>query len=129
MHLLTTTTSAAGESFTYQMGFTGAEKKEKNIVEELGQELTRLDEGLKEKLDAMSKEELKAFLGQTTLDEMENQKQKKEDQDLAEKKAAAKEAGLKYKDVTKSNKTKTDYVKYLLEGQGVVGTSEVTAND
>lgn len=111
------------------MGFTGEEKKEKNVVEELGQELNRLDEGLKEKLDAMDKEALKSFLGQTTLDEMENQNQKKEDQDLAEKQTAAKSAAAKYKDVTKANKTKVSYVKYILEGMGVVGESETTVND
>lgn len=111
------------------MSFTSEEKKGKNLVEELGEELTRLDEGLKEKLDGMSKEELKAFLGQTTLNEMENQKQKKEDQDLAEKKAAAKAAGEKYKEISKANKTRVEYVKYLLEGQGVTGESETTVND
>ena len=124
-----TTTSNAGENITINMAFTSEEKKGKNLVEELGQELARLDEGLKEKLDAMSKEELKGYLGQVTLDEMENQKQKKADQDLAEKQAAAKSAAAKYKDVTKSNKTRVEYVKYLLEGMGVVGESETTVND
>jgi membrane protein involved in colicin uptake len=111
------------------MSFTSEEKKEKKKIENVGDELNRLDEGLKERLDSMSKEELKAFLGQVTLNEMENQKQKKEDQDLAEKKAAAKAAGEKYKEVSKANKTKTEYVKYLLEGQGVTGESETTVND
>jgi membrane protein involved in colicin uptake len=114
---------------TYNMSFTSEEKKEKKKIENVGDELNRLDEGLKERLDSMSKEELKAFLGQVTLNEMENQKQKKEDQDLAEKKAAAKAAGEKYKEVSKANKTKTEYVKYLLEGQGVTGESETTVND
>lgn len=111
------------------MPFTSEEKNEKNQIEELGQELTRLDEGLKERLDSMSKEQLKAFVGQTSLDELENQKQKKEDQDLAEKKAAATAAAAKYKDVTKANKTRIEYAKYLLEGMGVVGQSETTIND
>lgn len=111
------------------MGFTSEEKKAKKQVEGFGEELERLQEGLKEKLDGMSAEQLKAFLGQVTLDEAENQKQKKEDQDLAEKKAAAKAAGEKYKDVTKANNTKIDYVKYLLEGLGVVGVSDTTEND
>lgn len=111
------------------MGFTSEEKKAKRAVEELGEELNRIGEELKAKLDGMKAEELKAFLGQVTLDEAENQKQKDEDQDLAEKKAAAKAAGAKYKDVSKANKTKAEYVSYLLEGMGVVGTSEVTEND
>ena len=111
------------------MGFTSEEKKGKQKVEEYGEELNRLEDGLKERLDALDANGLKAFLGQVTLDEAENQKQKKEDQDLAEKKAAAKAAGEKYKDVTKANKTKVDYVKYLLEGMGVVGVSETTEND
>lgn len=111
------------------MPFTSEENNNKDAIEELGQELTRLDEGLKEQLDSMSKEQLKAFVGQTSLNEMENQKQKKEDQDLAEKKAAATAAGAKYKETTKSNKTRIEYAKYLLEGMGVVGVSEVTVND
>ena len=84
------------------MPFTSEEKKAKNDIEDLGAELTRLDEGLKERLDAMTPSQLKEFIGKTTLDEMENQRAKKDDQDLAEKKAAAKAAGEKYKDVTKS---------------------------
>lgn len=111
------------------MSFTAEEKKGKKKVEEYGDELNRLEDGLKEKLDAMNKEQLKAFLGQTTLNEMENQRQKKEDQDLTEKKNAAKEAAKKYKDVTDANATKADYVKYLLEGMGAVGVSEVTTNE
>lgn len=111
------------------MGFTSEEKKGKLKVVAVGEELNRLEEGLKERLDALDANGLKAFLGQVTLDEAENQKQKKEDQDLAEKKAAAKAAGEKYKDVTKANETKVDYVKYLLEGMGVVGVSETTEND
>lgn len=111
------------------MGFTGEEKRGKEKVEEFGEELNRLQEGLKEKLDGMNSDQLKGFLGQVTLDEAENQKQKKEDQDLAEKKAAAKAAGAKYKDITDANKTKMEYVKYLLEGMGVVGVSEASVND
>ncbi len=111
------------------MPFTSEEKKEKNKIEEAGDELTRLEEGLKERLDAMSANELKAFLGEVTLNEMENQSQKKADQDLAQKKQAAKEAGMKYKDVTKANSTKIDYVKYLLNGMGIKGESETTLNE
>ena len=99
-------------------------------MDSLNADLAALNqEGLKEKLDSMSKEELKSYIGQTTLNEMENQKQKADDQDLAEKKEAAKAAGLKYKDITKANKTVVEYAKYLLEGQGVVGVSETTEND
>lgn len=109
------------------MGFT---KKEQDSIDSINEDLAALGEdGLKEKLDAMPKEELKAFIGQITLNEMENQKQKKEDKDLEEKVKAAKSAGAKYKDVTKANKTKVEYAKYLLEGQGVVGESETTEND
>jgi len=111
------------------MPFTSEENSNKDVVEELGQELTRLEDGLKEKLDSMGKEALKAFVGQVTLNEMENQKQKKEDQDLAEKKAAAKAAGQKYKDITDANNTKVEYAKYLLEGMGVEGVSEPTLHD
>jgi ABC-type Na+ transport system ATPase subunit NatA len=111
------------------MPFTPEENAAKDKVAEFGDDLNRIEEGLKERLDAMTKEQLQAFVGQTTLNEMENQKQKKEDQDLAEKKAAAKAAGAKYKDVTDGNKAKTEYAKYLLEGMGVVGLSETTVND
>ncbi len=112
------------------MGFTSEEKKAKGVVEELGEELNRIGgEELKAKLDGMKAEELKAFLGQVTLDEQENQNQKKNDQDLTEKKAAAKAAGARYKDVSKANKTKAEYVTYLLEGMGVTGVSEVTDNE
>lgn len=111
------------------MGFTSEEKNEKDGVEELGHELNRLDEGLKERMDSMSTSDLKGFVGQVTLDEMENQQQKKDDQDLAEKKSAYNGAGAKYKDNTKANKTKIEYAKYLLAGMGVVGVSEVTEND
>lgn len=109
------------------MGFT---KKEQDGLDSLNEDINSLGEdGLKERLDAMPKEELKAFIGQITLNEMENQKQKKEDQDLQDKIAAKKSAEAKYKDCTKANKTKVEYAKYLLEGQGVVGESETTVND
>jgi hypothetical protein len=111
------------------MPFTSEENKNKEVVEEMGEELTRLEEGLKEKLDAMNKEQLKAFLGQVTLNEMENQRLKKDDQDLTEKKKAAKDAAKRYKDVSDANSTKADYVKYLLEGMGVVGEASVTENE
>lgn len=110
------------------MGFT---KKEQGSLDEINENLAALRDGdeIKAKLEAMSKEELKAFIGQTTLNEMENQKQKADDQDLQEKAAASKAAGAKYKDVTKANKTVIEYAKYILEGQGVVGVSETTVND
>ena len=110
------------------MGFT---KKEQGSLDEINENLAVLKDGdaLKAKMDAMPKEELKAFIGQTILNEMENQKQKADDQDLNEKVAAAKGAALKYKDITKANKATVEYAKYLLEGQGVVGVSETTVND
>ena len=110
------------------MGFT---KKEQGSLDAINENLAGLQDGeaIKAKLDAMPKEELKAFIGQTTLNEMENQKQKADDQDLQEKVAAAKGAALKYKEITKANKTVIEYAKYILEGQGVVGVSETTVND
>jgi hypothetical protein len=111
------------------MGFTSNEKKQMDKVQEVGEELNRLEEGLKEKLDGMTKEQLKGYLGQVTLNELENQRLKKEDVDLTEKKEAAKAAAAKYKDVTTANKDKTEYVKYLLEGMGVVGEGSTTEND
>ena len=110
------------------MGFT---KKEQGSLDALNENLAGLKDGeaIKAKLEAMPREELKAFIGQTTLNEMENQKQKADDQDLQEKIKAKKSAEAKYKDVTKANKAVIEYAKYLLEGQGVVGVSETTVND
>lgn len=97
------------------MGFT---KKEQNQADEMSDLAKNFEEGLKEKLDAMSPAQLKEFIGQVTLNELENKKNQKEDQDRNEKKAAYDSANAQYKEATKANKDKIAYAKYLVDGTG-----------
>lgn len=102
------------------MGFTSEENKNAEKIAEIGEDLNLLEEGLKEKLESMGREDLKAFVGKVALNELENQANKKADADLNAKKEAVKEASAVYKDATKANKAKIEYAKYLLEGMGAL---------
>ena len=97
------------------MSFT---KKEQSKLDDLNESIKNVEEGLKERLDAMSREELKAYVGKVALDELLNQETKKNDQDLTDKKEAVKAASAGYKEATKANKTRIEYAKSILDGQG-----------
>lgn len=72
----------------------------------------------KEKMEAAKDEDIRAESSKVAFAEIVNQTLKEDDQDLREKKAAAKEAGRQYADATKANKEKLNYCRALLQARG-----------
>jgi PHD/YefM family antitoxin component YafN of YafNO toxin-antitoxin module len=68
----------------------------------------------------LSVEELKALSFKTAMDELENQKNKAEDVQLKEAKAAATEAGAQYKEATTRHKGVMTLVKRVLGDKGAL---------
>jgi hypothetical protein len=98
------------------MGFT---KKEQDDIDGLNEGIKSLgEEGLKERLDSMSKEQLKAYIGQVALNEITNQLDKEGNQELTDAKDKVKGLNEPYKEITKSNKVRIEYAKYLVDGLG-----------
>lgn len=77
-----------------------------------------LDDEFKMAIASMSPEQIKNRIAEITLAQIENMKQKEEDQDLAEKKEQAKEAGAQYREATQANKVKVAFCKRVLEDKG-----------
>jgi hypothetical protein len=74
----------------------------------------------KDAIAASSPEEIRKRICEVALNEEENQRLKAEDQDLAEKKEAAKLAGEQYSDGTKSNRLKIKFMRRCLEDKGAL---------
>lgn len=77
-----------------------------------------LDDEFKMAIASMSPEQIKNRIAEITLAQIENMKQKEEDQDLAEKKEQAKEAGAQYREATQANKVKVAFCKRVLGDKG-----------
>jgi predicted neutral ceramidase superfamily lipid hydrolase len=77
-----------------------------------------LDSDYKSAIDSASEEEIRRRISEAALNEAQNQENKKQDQDLKEKKEAAKMAGEQYKEATKSNKLRIGYARSILEARG-----------
>ena len=72
----------------------------------------------KEIVEGMSDDEIKFQMAKVSVDEHENRANKKNDQDLEEKKAVYSQAGAIYKEATKANKLKISYCYHILESRG-----------
>jgi hypothetical protein len=77
-----------------------------------------LTDEFKDAVASSSPEEIMTRIAETAIAEQENQQAKTEDEDLAEKKAAATFAGEQYKEATKMNKLKIKYARRVLEDKG-----------
>lgn len=90
-----------------------APKKKKDVFEDL-------DSEFKTTVDSMTDEEIKRRISEVAIAEHENQANKKQDQDLAERLAQAKMAGEQYREATKANKLRIGYCHALLAARGKV---------
>lgn len=79
-----------------------------------------LDQDFKESVDSMSDEDVRKKLSEVAIHEHQNLEAKKQDQDLAQKKVLAQEAGEIYKEATKFNRLRTRYCYQILEQRGKV---------
>lgn len=83
-------------------------------------EFEGLDSDFKDKISGLAEAEIRNIISQVALAEMENQKTKKEDQDLENLKLQVKEANEPYSDATKTNKMKIAFCSRVLEDQGKI---------
>lgn len=79
-----------------------------------------LPEEYKDAVESGTDDEIRRRVAEVAFAEQENLRLKADDQDLAEKKAAAKGAGEQYSDATKMNRLKIKYAHSVLEGRGKV---------
>ena len=79
---------------------------------------SNLPNEFKEKVEAATDEGLVEILGEVAKNEELNRRNKEDDQDLNEKKAASDMAAEGYKEATKANRLKTRYVYDLLRARG-----------
>lgn len=79
-----------------------------------------LDPEYKSTLEDMSDDDVRRKISEVALNEAQNQENKKADQDLAEKKLAAKEAGLQYSEASKANRLRILYARFILEARGTL---------
>lgn len=86
------------------------QKKKSNFEE--------LDDDFKTMIDSASEDEIRKKISDVALNEAQNQENKKQDQDLKEKKEAVKMASEQYKDATKANKLRIGYARSILEARG-----------
>ncbi len=77
-----------------------------------------LDSVFKEAVESATDDDIRKKISEVALNEAQNQENKKLDQDLAEKKAAAKSAGLQYAEGTKANRLRIGYARSILEARG-----------
>ena len=77
-----------------------------------------LDDDYKTTIEAMKDDEIRFKIAQVAMDQDELMKVKSEDQDLAEKSEAVKEASAIYREGTKMNRLRIKYAKQMLESRG-----------
>lgn len=77
-----------------------------------------ISESERTELDNLNEQELRNRISAAAMAEIENKKTRDDDQDLAEKKFAAKEAGAVYKEATARHNSIIAYSKSLLEARG-----------
>jgi hypothetical protein len=75
-------------------------------------------EEFRDAVAGMSIEEIKQRIAQTSIDQVELMKAKKEDQDLFEKKELFKEAGAIYREGSKLNRVKIEFCKMTIDSKG-----------
>jgi hypothetical protein len=76
-----------------------------------------LDLEFRSKVEGSNEEQIRQLVSQIAFNELENQLNKKADEDLASLQAQAKEAALQYTDGTKANKLKISYCYAMLESR------------
>jgi hypothetical protein len=84
------------------------------------EDFSLLSEEFTASVNSASEDAVRRKISDAALDEVENQKLKREDPDLSSLKEQLKEAGVQYKERSKVNKLKIKYCQELLEGQGKV---------
>ncbi len=86
-----------------------------------------LPESFKDAMAAASAEELQKVLADIHKDDERNTAAQKADQDVKEKREAVTYATRGYRDVAKSNKSKTGFIIRLLADRGEATSSEIIA--
>jgi hypothetical protein len=86
-------------------------KKEKDKFDLLEQEW-------RDAVQGMNKEDIKKRVCEVALNQAELMKAKREDQDLDEKRETYRDASSIYREGTKMNKAKIEYMKMVLDGMG-----------
>lgn len=77
-----------------------------------------LDSDWKDAVAQKDPDEIRDMIAQVALNELDNQKMRDEDQDLTEKREAAKYAAEQYKEATKHNKLRISFMKRVLDDKG-----------
>ena len=77
-----------------------------------------LDPEFKNQVESASENDLRLRIAEVAMNESDNKRLEKEDQDLAEKKEAVKEAAAGYREASKANNLKIAYIKTILEARG-----------
>lgn len=77
-----------------------------------------LDPDFKNAVESMSEVELRHKIAEVAMNEADNKRLEKEDQDLAEKKELVKSAAEQYRSATKANVLRIGYCKSILEARG-----------
>lgn len=84
------------------------------------EKLETLPEDWRLEVERMDPAQIKTTLAEVTLNERENQNNKKLDQDLAEKKEAYATAAAGYKEATKANKLRITFLLKTLESKHAI---------
>ena len=77
-----------------------------------------LDQDTQDEIGALGPEELKSLIARVAMDSMNVKKNREEDQDLAEKKEAAADAGKYYSEALKRNDQRTKFAMRCLSDKG-----------
>ncbi len=81
-------------------------------------EFADLDSDFKDAVAGESPEDIRKRIAQVALNELENQRLKKEDTDLETKKEEFKEAGAVYREASKANKLRLKFMRRVLKDKG-----------
>lgn len=77
-----------------------------------------LEQEWRDAIMGMSVEDIKKRVAETALNQAELMRAKKEDQDLADKKESYSDATAVYREGTKANRLKIEFMKATLDGRG-----------
>lgn len=88
--------------------------------ERLQRKFTNIDEEWRDKVAAMTPDQLRVVVTEVSHNESENQKAKEEDQHLEETKAAYQDASAGYKEASAMNKLKIKFALRVLSDKGAI---------
>ncbi len=80
-------------------------------------------------IDNAKEDDIRKKISEVALNEADNQEAKAADEDLANQKAKAKEAGAQYAEATAANKSAIAYAKYILRNMGKHAELDTGAKD